>query len=166
MAASTEQLAILGGPRTVSSDQPRWPEIRPKDREAVLAVLDRGVLSGAKAPENAALEREYAEYVGVDYCLSLNSGTAALHCAIVAEGLAPGDEVIVPAFTFMASAMALLNGGCKPVFCDIDDRTFDLDPARIEERITDRTRAVMPVHLHGWPTWTRSATSRNGTGSW
>jgi dTDP-4-amino-4,6-dideoxygalactose transaminase len=116
-----------------------------------MSVLDRGVLSGALAPEIAGLEREFAEYLGVDYCISTNSGTSALHCCCAAVGLRPGDEVIVPAFTFIASAMAILHQGAVPVFCDIDPATFNIDASLIEERITDSTKAILVVHLHGLP---------------
>ena len=128
-----------------------WPDVRDEDRDAILRVLDRGTLCGANAPEITALQREWAEYVGVRHCLALNTGTAALHCACAAVGIGPGDEVIVPAFTFIATAMAVVHQGGTPVFADVDRRTYNLDPARIEERITERTRAIMPVHLHGLP---------------
>lgn len=134
-----------------SAPERLWPEVLAEDKAAVLDVLERGVLSGATAPENSALEQEYAEYLGVEHCLSLNSGTAALHCCAAAIGLEPGDEVIVPAFTFMATGMAMLNHGAVPVFCDVESRCFNLDPVRIEERIGPRTRAILPVHLHGMP---------------
>lgn len=149
---TTEQLALLGGRPTVTVSNPRrWPEILDEDRDAIARVLDRGVLSGAKAPEVTALEREYAEYHAMRHCVALNSGTAALHACAVATGLRPGDEVIVPAFTFIASAMAMANQGARAVFCDVQPRSFNLDPRKIEERITDRTRAIMAVHLHGLP---------------
>jgi dTDP-4-amino-4,6-dideoxygalactose transaminase len=150
--ATTEPLALFGGAHAVSHERHRrWPDIRPEDREAVLAVLDRGVVCGPSAPEITALQREWAEYLGVEHCLALNTGTAALHCCAAAAGLGPGDEVIVPAFTFIASAMAMAHQGCVPVFCDVDARTYNLDPALVEERITERTRAILPVHLHGLP---------------
>ncbi|HXF71113.1 MAG TPA: DegT/DnrJ/EryC1/StrS family aminotransferase [Actinomycetota bacterium] len=128
-----------------------WPEIRPEDREAVTAVLDRGTLFGPTAPEIAALERDWAAYLGRNHCVATNSGTAALHCALAAVGVRPGDEVIVPAFTFVATALSVLHQGARPVFCDVDPRTFNLDPGRVEELVTDRTTAIMPVHLHGLP---------------
>ena len=136
----------------IGADEHRdWPDLRQEDRDAILRVLERGVLCGANAPEITALQCEWAAYVGVEHCLALNTGTAALHCACAAVGLGPGDEVIVPAFTFIATAMAVVHQGAKPVFCDVDPRTYNLDPARVEERITERTRAIMPVHLHGLP---------------
>lgn len=137
---------------TVPAEQHRpWPEITVEDREAVLRVLDRGIFSGANAPEITALQQEYAEYVGVGYCLATNSGTAALHCAAAAVGVQPGDEVIVPAYTFVASAMAMAHQGARVVFADIDPRSYNIDPQRIEERITERTTAIMAVAIHGQP---------------
>src|SRR5262245_10079921 len=150
--ATVEKLAVLGGHTVVPPESHRsWPDVRPEDREAVLAVLDRGILCGANAPEITALQREWAEYLGAEHCLALNSGTAALHCCLAAAGVREGDEVIVPAYTFGATAMAVVHQGAVPVFADIDPRTYNLDPAKAEEKITERTRAIVPVHLHGLP---------------
>jgi perosamine synthetase len=148
----TDSLALNGGPKAVEPERHRqWPEVLAEDREAVNRVLDAGLFSGANAPEITALQEEYAEYLGVRYCLALNSGTAALHCCAAAVGVTPGDEVIVPAYTFVASAMAVVHQGATPVFCDIDPRTYNLDPQRVEERIGERTRAILAVHIHGAP---------------
>ena len=114
-------------------------------------VLDRGVLSGQFAPEVRGLEREFAALLGSRYCIATNSGTSALHLALVGAGIEAGDEVIVPAFTFVATAMAVLHQGAIPVFVDVEPRTLGMDPALLEAAITPRTRAVMPVHLHGVP---------------
>jgi perosamine synthetase len=149
--AVTDKLAIAGGPPIVSDDHALWPDITDEDRAEVLAVLDGGVLCGADAPAVVGLEREWAEYLGVAHCLATNSGTAALHTGIAALGVSPGAEVIVPAYTYISTAAAVAHHGAVPVFCDIDERTFNIDPARIEERLTDRTAAIMPVHLHGLP---------------
>jgi perosamine synthetase len=150
--ATTEQLALTGGPPIVpEGSHHTWPEILDDDRTAVLRVLDRGIFAGANSPEITSLQEEYAAYVGVRHSLAVNTGTAALHCCAVALGLRPGDEVIVPAYTFVASAMALLHHGAIPVFCDVDARTYNLDPARIAERLTGRTKAIMAVHIHGLP---------------
>ncbi|MBI3990043.1 MAG: DegT/DnrJ/EryC1/StrS family aminotransferase [candidate division NC10 bacterium] len=129
----------------------RWPIISQEDKEAVLRVLDRGILAGPHAPEVRALEEEFAHYVGVRHCLATNSGTAALHMAIAADGVGPGDEVITSAFTYIATPLAILHQNAIPVFVDIDPRTFNLDPAKVEERITERTRAIVAVHIHGLP---------------
>ncbi|MES2503871.1 MAG: DegT/DnrJ/EryC1/StrS family aminotransferase [Myxococcota bacterium] len=128
-----------------------WPVITDADKQAVLDVLERGILSGPLAPEVTSLEREFAAYLGVKYCLSANSGTAALHMGLEAIGIGPGDEVIVPAFTFVASAMAVLQQGATPVFVDIELGSLGLDPACVKRAITPKTRAIMPVHMHGMP---------------
>ncbi len=150
--ATVEKLAVHGGPATVKArDHASWPDITDDDRAEVLAVLDRGILCGAESPAITGLEGDWADYLGVEHCIAMSSGTAALHTAIVSVGIRPGDEVIVPAYTYISTAAAVAHHGAVPVFCDIDERTFNIDPARIEERITDRTAAIMPVHVHGLP---------------
>ncbi len=129
----------------------RWPLLSAAERDAVLRVLDRGTLSGALAPEVKALEEEFAAFTGARHCLTTNSGTSALHVAVSAAGIGPGDEVITSAFTFLASALAVLHHNAIPVFADIDPVTFNLSPAEVERRITPRTRAIIPVHIHGMP---------------
>src|SRR2546428_6119263 len=129
----------------------RWPAITDGDRAAVARVLDRGVLSGAGAPEMRGLEAEFAAAIGARFCLATNSGTAALHIALAAAGIGAGDEVIVPALSFIATAQAVLHQGATPVFSDIDLVTYNLDPADAARRVTPRTRAIVPVHLHGLP---------------
>jgi dTDP-4-amino-4,6-dideoxygalactose transaminase len=150
--AVLETLALHGGVPAVNREEHSlWPEITDEDRAEVLAVLDRGVLCGVNAPALVGLERDWADYLGVAHCVATNSGTAALHTAIVSLGIRPGAEVIVPAHTYISTAAAVAHHGAVPVFCDIDERTFNIDPVRIEERVTDRTAAIMPVHLHGLP---------------
>ena len=145
-------LAIAGGPPAVSAGaHVRWPVLGTEEREALLGVLERGVLSGQLAPEVRGLEREAAAFLGSRYCLATNSGTSALHLALIGAGIQAGDEVIVPAFTFVATAMAVLHQGAVPVFVDVEPRTFGMDPAQVEAAIGPRTRAVIPVHLHGVP---------------
>lgn len=148
----TRQLAVLGGaPLVRAESHVRWPVLGAEERAAVLGVLERGVLSGPFAPEVRGLEREWAAYVGSKHCLATNSGTAALHIALAAAGVGPGDEVIVPAFTFVATALAVLQACAVPVFVDIEPRTLGLDPKLTEQAITPRTKAVIPVHIHGTP---------------
>src|SRR5271166_7040833 len=102
-----QALATNGGSRVVPQGLTRrWPQITEAERAAVLRVLDSGVLSGAMAPEVKALEQEFANFLGVPHCLSTNSGTSALHIAVAAAGIQPGDEVITSAFTFLASGLA------------------------------------------------------------
>ena len=145
-------LAFFGGNKTVPDGlQVRWPVITDEDKKAVLAVLERGTLWGALAPEATALQEEWAEYVGSKYCIALNSGTAALHCAIAAAGIGPGDEVITTAYSFLASATAIMHNNGVPIFVDIDPRTFNMDVKQVEAKITPRTKAIVVVDLHGLP---------------
>ncbi len=149
---SAARLAVAGGKPTVDAGRHvRWPVLTEDDRAAVLGVLARGVLSGPFAPEVRGLEREFAAWVGSRHALATNSGTAALHVAVAAAGLGPGDEVITPAFSFVATAMSVLHHAAIPVFVDIEPETFGIDPAKIEAAITERTRAIIPVHIHGMP---------------
>jgi dTDP-4-amino-4,6-dideoxygalactose transaminase len=151
MKSVAEELAISGGTRTITAQHRRWPEITGVDRRHINAVLDSNVLCGPLATEVTALQEEWSEYCGTRFCLAVNTGTAALHCAAAAVGVEPGDEVIVPAFSFVATAFGMAHQGAVPVFCDVAPDTFNIDSARIEERITDRTKAVVPVHMHGLP---------------
>ena len=96
-------------------------------------------------------EEEFARYVGVKYAISTNSGTDALHIALLALGLGQGDEIITTPASFVASANCALHAGAKPVFADIDIRTYTLDPGETEKAITERTKAILPVHLYGHP---------------
>jgi perosamine synthetase len=144
------KLAISGGPRAVADGMIQsWPEIRPEDKAAVMRVLDRGVMWGGEAPEISALEREWANYVGAKYCLGANSGTAALHMAVAGVGVGPGDEVITTPFSWTSTATCILHHNAIPVFADIDPRIYNIDPARIEAKVTPRTRAIIVVHLYG-----------------
>lgn len=145
-------LAVNGGAPAVPDGLTRlWPPIGDAERSAVLRVLDSGILSGSHAPEVKALEKEFAQFTGARHCLSTNSGTSALHMAVAAAGIGPGDEVITSAFTFLASALAVLHHNAVPIFADIDPVTYNISPAEIERKITPRTRAIMPVHIHGLP---------------
>ena len=148
----SQPLAIHGGTAAVPpGSHVRWPVLGAEDREAVLGVLDRGVLSGQFAPEVRALEREFAAFLGSRYCVATNSGTSALHVALDAAGVQAGDEVLVPAFTFVATALAVMHQGAVPIFVDVEPRTYGMDPALLEAALTPRTKAVVPVHLHGVP---------------
>jgi len=120
------------------------------DIEAVTKVIKRGTY-WAVGPEIEEFERIVADYVGVKYGVSFNSGTSALHAVLLAYGIRQGDEVIVPSFTFIATANAPLFVGAKPVFADIEDSTFGLDPNDVERKITKRTKAIMPIHYGGLP---------------
>ncbi|MBZ5565367.1 MAG: DegT/DnrJ/EryC1/StrS family aminotransferase [Acidobacteriia bacterium] len=116
--------------------------------QAVERVLKSGRLRAGPIAED--FEKRFARAVGARYAIAVNSGTAALHLAYL-EFFAPGDELIVPDFTFVATASMALAVGARPVLADVDPRTFTLDPADVERRITPRTRALAPVHLYGHP---------------
>jgi len=102
-------------------------------------------------PAVASFEERFASYAGVRHAVAVNSGTSALHLALLALGIGPGDEVLVPAMTFIATASAVDYSGAKFVPVDVDPATYTMDPEKIEERITGRTKAIMPVHLYGQP---------------
>jgi perosamine synthetase len=147
-----EKLAIDGGtPVLQRSDYRNWPILGEDERKFVNQVLDSGIVAGGTAPQVKALEEEWARYVGARHCLTTCSGTAALHMALAAAGVGPGDEVITSAFTFLASASCALHQNAIPVFVDIDPRTYCMDPAKLESAITERTKAVIPVHIQGLP---------------
>ncbi len=117
----------------------------------VRAALERVLVSGhfILGPEGAALEKEIAALVGVPHAVACNSGTDALHLALRAAGIGPGDEVVTPAFTFIATAEAIAYVGAKPAFADVDGATFNMTAATLEKTLTPRTRAVIVVHLFG-----------------
>ncbi len=129
------------------------PAARPIIGEQERAAADRVLASGmvAQGPEVAAFEEEFGKLVDGRHCVAVNSGTSALHLALVAMGVGPGDEVIVPSFSFAASANAIRLAGATPVFVDIEPDHYCLDPAAVEAAITPRTAAIMPVHLYGHP---------------
>ena len=148
----SERLAVHGGaPVLDDSAKVKWPIITQEDKDAVMRVLDSGVIWGLYAPEMRALEAEFAAYCGTRYCLAMNSGTAALHCAVGGAGIGPGDEVISPAYSFLATAAAVLHHNAIPTFVDIDPRSHNIAVGQIEAAITPRTRAIIPVHVHGLP---------------
>lgn len=102
-------------------------------------------------PDVVQFEKDFAKYIGTEHCVAYNSGTSALHIAMMLLGVGPGDEVITTPMTFVATSWAISYVGAKPVYVDIEDATFNLDPAKIEAAITSRTKAIMPVHLYGHP---------------
>ncbi len=127
----------------------QYQSIKSEIDAAIASVLDS--CQFILGPEVAGFEREFAAYCGVSECIALNSGTSALHLALLAAGVGPGDEVITVPFTFAASVAAVAYTGARPVLVDIDPRTFNMDPAAVEAAITPRTKAILPVHLYGHP---------------
>lgn len=125
------------------------PYIGDEEIDAVVDVLKTGML--AQGPKVEELERAFAEYCGTGYAVAVNSGTAAIHAALYAAGVGEGDEVITTPFSFIASINPILMLGAKPVLVDIDPKTFNIDTNKVEVAVTERTKAIIPVHLYGQP---------------
>src|SRR5690348_11483104 len=130
---------------TFLSFQP--PAIGDEEIEAVTETLRSGWLT--TGPRTAELERRFAEYVGADHALAVSSGTAALHLALVALGIGPGDEVITSPITWPATANVVVHTGATPVFADVRESDLNIDPDRVRDLVGERTKAVIPVHLAG-----------------
>jgi len=127
----------------------QYQSIKKEVNEAIQGVLDSCQFT--LGSEVAAFEKEFAAYSGARHGIGVNSGTSALHLALLAAGIGRGDEVITVPFTFMATVSAIDYTGARPVFVDIDPVTFTMDPARVEAAITSKTKAIIPVHLYGQP---------------
>jgi len=125
------------------------PIIDEDEISAVTAVLRSGIIAQGRKVEE--FEGAFAEFIGTKYAVAVNSGTAALHIALLAHGIGEGDEVITSPFTFIATANSILFTGAKPVFADIEEETFNIAPDSVTEKITPRTKAIMLVHLYGQP---------------
>src|SRR5579862_5827716 len=125
----------------------QYHSIKPEIDAAISRVLES--CQFVLGPEVAGFEQEFAAYCGATECIAMNSGTSALHLALLAAGVGPGDEVITVPFTFVASVSAVTYAGARPVLVDIDPRSFTMDPAAIEDAITPRTKAILPIHLYG-----------------
>jgi dTDP-4-amino-4,6-dideoxygalactose transaminase len=125
------------------------PFIGEEEKQAVVQVLSSGQLS--QGPKVTEFEKAFAEYQGAKHGIATSNGTTALMAAMMAHGIGLGDEVIIPSFSFFATASCVLSVGARPVFADIDPVTFCLSPAAAEAAITPRTKAIMPVHLYGLP---------------
>jgi len=146
-----EKLAIAGGPKTRSAPFPPWPLLGPEDGTAASEALRSGHLTQITGSYVRDFEHAFATWYHVLDCVATSSGTAALHVALAALDIGSGDEVIVPAHTFIASATPVLHVGATPVFADVDERTFCISPESVAERVTERTKAIIAVHLNGHP---------------
>src|SRR4029077_21130992 len=125
------------------------PDLGAREEELALEVLRSGRLS--LGPMGERFERELAAWLGGDDAVAVSSGTTALHLGVRALGWGPGDEVLTSPFSFVASANCLLYEGARPVFCDVDPETFNLDPAAVEAAVGERSAGVLPVHIFGFP---------------
>ncbi len=119
------------------------------EKKAVAEVLESGII--AQGPKVLEFEKEFTKVTGTNHAVATSSGTTAIHLALLATGIKPGDEVITTPFTFIATATPILFCGAQPVFVDIDPKTLNIDPQKIEEGITEKTKAIIPVHIFGQP---------------
>ena len=119
------------------------PQIGPEEQQAVREAMASGHL--AQGPRVAAFEEAFADYLGVEHAVAVSSGTEAIRLALLATGVGPNSEVIIPAFTFVATATAVMMCGAEPVVVDVEEGTFCMDPAAAEAAVTNRTKAMMPV---------------------
>jgi len=144
-----DKLAIDGGPRAVTNDLVGWPQFDEKAINAVQEVLRSGKVNYWTGPKGMEFEKKFAAWQGSKYAVSASSGTAALHIALSALGIGPGDEVIVPSYTFIASSFSVVQAGAIPRFADvnIDDHCISVESA--QKLVNERTRAIMAVHLYG-----------------
>ena len=130
------------------------PQIDDEERQEILKVLDEGILTSASnfgGKRVQDFERLLADFLHVKHAIAVNSGTAALHASILAAGIKESDEILIPSFTFVATANSVACTGAKPVFVDIEKDTYTMDPLDLENKITKKTRAIIPVHLYGHP---------------
>ena len=142
--------ALLGGKPVHAKAWPRWPHwVSADDEQRILKVLRSGMWS--RAGVVSEFEKRWAEAMGAKRCLAVVNGTNALVTALAQLDVGAGDEVILPPYTFIATPQSILMNGAIPIFCDIDPATFQLDPKKIEAKITPRTRAILPVHILGLP---------------
>jgi len=146
-----EKLAILGGEPIKNTPFPEWPIFDERERQALLDVLESRVWWRTPGTSTLKFEEEFASYQQAKYAIAVTNGTAALEVSLAALGIGPGDEVIVPDFTFVATASAVLFAGALPVLVDVDPHTYCIDPDEAERAITDRTKAIIAVHMGGHP---------------
>jgi len=148
-APASDQLALHGGPKTVTRTFP-WPIYDETEVEAVAEIIRGGKWGNPDCSDLVEVfEQEFAAYCGTKYAVSCVNGSVSLRLALMACGVRPGDEVIVPPYTFIATASTVIEANCVPVFVDIDPDTYNLDPRAIEAAITERTRVIIPVHFAG-----------------
>lgn len=149
MTTTTSKLAVNGGTPVRTNPWPKWPLVHEDDVTAVADVVRGGKWSSNSGEEVRRFESEFAAYNNVKHAVCVNSGNAALQIALAALGVCPGDEVIVPDYTYIATATAVLMNGAVPVLVDVDSQTYNLDPAAVRRAITPGTKAIIPVHFSG-----------------
>ena len=147
----TSTLAIFGGEKARKRPFPTWPIFGREEEQRLLATLRSGKWGKLHGPEVAEFERRFAALHGCKHGIGVVNGTVSLRIALMAAGIRAGDEVIVPPYTFLATATAVVEANAVPVFADVELDTFNLDPKAVAAAITPRTRAIMPVHIAGQP---------------
>jgi dTDP-4-amino-4,6-dideoxygalactose transaminase len=145
------KLAILGGEKTKKSSFPDWPQYDDSERQALMEVLDSRVWWRTPGTRTLEFEQEFADYHQAKHGIAITNGTAAIEVALSALGIGPGDEVIVPDFTFVATASAVLFTSALPVLVDVTSDTYCIDPDLVSAAITERTKAIIAVHMAGHP---------------
>ena len=146
------ELAISGGKPTVTGSWPRWPQLGEKERKLLDEVFSSTLWGGTGlGPKITELNAKFAAYCGVKYGAAVANGTVSMELCLEAWGVGPGDEVVVPAATFMATSIAAHHQGATVVYADLNPKTANLDPVRFEEAVSDKTKAVIPVHIGGHP---------------
>jgi 3-amino-5-hydroxybenzoate synthase len=143
------KLAIDGGTPAIEHDLPAWPYYDQAEETALLRSLHQGQWWRASGEENVRFEAEFAAHHGADHAVTVSNGTVAIELAMLALGIRPGDEIIVPAFTFISTSMAFQRIGAIPVCVDVLADTYCIDPSAVEAAVTPRTRAIIPVHMSG-----------------
>lgn len=146
-----EKLAVLGGEPVKKTPFPHWPQYDEKERQALLEVLESREWWRTPGSRTLQFEREFATYHQAKYGIAVTNGTAALEVTMAALGIGPGDEVIVPDFTFVATASAVLFSGAMPLMVDVTPDTYCIDPDLVETAINERTKAIIAVHMGGHP---------------
>lgn len=156
MGGQAGKLAVEGGRPVNAMPFPRWPSLNMSVMEDIERILETGgvnywtgKLPGETRSVGMKFEEEWAKWCGAKFGISTTNGTSALHTALAGLGIGPGDEVIVPSYTFIATSFAVCQAGAVPVFADVERESHTLDPKDVEAKISDRTRAIMPVHLYG-----------------
>ena len=145
----SEKLAVEGGPKVSTESFPMWPSFSPESINAVAEPLKTGKVNYWTGEMGMKFEKAFAEWCGAKYCISTSNGTAALHVALAGHKIGPGDEVICPSYSFIASSFCICQAGAVPVFADVEKDSHTIDPKDIEAKLSDKTRAIIVVHLYG-----------------
>lgn len=145
------KLAICGGKPVREKPYPAWPVFDEREEKALIEILRSGKWGRVNGKKNEEFENKFAKYHYAKYGITCVNGTVALELSLRALGIGTGDEVIVPPYTFIATASSVLMVGAKPIFIDIDPKTYNIDPNKIESAITPKTKAIIPVHIGGCP---------------